>query len=154
MSVPTDNTVNRKTSTLVARRGTTLLELLVAFTLMMATLGLSVPLVVRHGRLLTEADHYRIALDELTNQLERLRGLSPAEVSQQLQGLKPSELAAERLVGAKLAGNVESGESGRRVKLRLSWDEPQRREFPVELVAWLPREDAAETDAGGPRSQP
>jgi hypothetical protein len=136
------------------RRGSTLVELLVAFLLIMTTLGVSAPLVVRHERLLVDADHYRIALDELTNQLERLRAMPASLIGAALEQLKPSELTAQRLAGAKLAGNVESGDSGRRVKLQLSWDEPERRAFPAELVAWLPAENSVGTEASAARSQP
>jgi hypothetical protein len=136
------------------RCGSTLVELLVAFLLLVATLSISAPLVVRHERLLVDADHYRIALDELTNQLERLRATPASQIDAALELLKPSELTAQRLAGAKLASNVESGDSGRRVKLQLSWDEPQRRAFPVELVAWLPAENAGESESSAARRQP
>jgi hypothetical protein len=141
-------------STTGGRRGSTLVELLVGFLLIVTTLGVSAPLVVRHERLLIDADHYRIALDELTNQLGRLRATPAAQIDAALQQLKPSELTAQRLAGAKLAGNVESGDSGRRVKLQLSWDEPQRRTLPVELVAWLSAENAEESESGAARRQP
>ncbi len=140
MSISFDKKATPKKSAGGCRRGSTLVELMVAFVLIMTTLGISAPLVVRHEQLLVDADHYRIALDELTNQLERLRTTPASKIDAAIEQLKPSELTAQRLAGAKLTGNVASGDSGRRVKLQLSWDESQRRAFPVELVAWLPAE--------------
>lgn len=130
-----------------ARRGTTLLELLAAFSLLITVLGVSLPLVVRHGRILKSADQYRLALDELSNQLERLRALPADEIEQELEALKPGELTAQRLSGAKLDGALEESDGGNRVRLRIIWDEPQRREAPVELVGWLPLNQPAAASA-------
>ena len=52
------------------------MEMLVAFTLLTSVLALSAPLVVRHGRVLVTARHYRLALEELSNQMERLTALA------------------------------------------------------------------------------
>jgi hypothetical protein len=146
---------NPATPAVVVRRGTTMIELLVSFSLLITVLGVSAPLVVRHGRILVSADHYRLALDELTNQLERLRALPAKQAPEELEDLKPSDLTTQRLVGAKLEGKLEEGENGRRVRLQIYWDEPQRRESPVELVGWLRATDAtAPAEAAGPRSQP
>jgi hypothetical protein len=142
----------RAASGALSRRGTTLLELLAAFSLLITVLGVSVPLVVRHGRLLKSADEYRLALDELTNQLERLRSVPADDVDQELKGLKPGELTAQRLSGAKLEGALEPSDGGNRVRLKITWDEPQRRETPVELVGWLPSNEPAVAPAE--RNQP
>ncbi|HND56024.1 MAG TPA: hypothetical protein PLV92_26595, partial [Pirellulaceae bacterium] len=77
------------------------------------------------------------ALDELTNQLDRLTALPSADVDAALRELKPSEFAAERLPGAELRVEVESIDFGRRVTLSLIWAEPRRSEAPVRLAAWL-----------------
>jgi hypothetical protein len=125
-----------------AKHGTTLVELLVSFSLLITVLGVSAPLVVRHSRILVSADQYRLALEELNNQLERLRTLPVEQALEELEDLKPSDLTAGRLVGAKLVGKLEQDKNGRRVRLQISWDETQRRETPVELVGWL-RADGA-----------
>jgi hypothetical protein len=57
-----------RTAPCAARRGTTILELLVSFSQLITVLSLSATLVVRHGRILTSSRQYRLALDELSNQ--------------------------------------------------------------------------------------
>jgi hypothetical protein len=119
------------------RAATSTLEVIVACTLMSSVLAVFTPLVVKHRRLLSAQRDYRLALDEVSNQLERLTALSEDEVSIAVQQLKPSEFAAARLPGAELRGELESIDLGRRLKLELIWDEPQRRGVPVALAAWL-----------------
>lgn len=122
------------------RRGTTTIELLVSFTLLSTVLGAALPLVVRHGRILHSARQYRVALDELSNQAERIGALRHDDAVKAIDELQPSPFAAERLPGAQLTAEVASSDSAERVTLSLSWDEPGRQAAPVSLVAWLPRD--------------
>lgn len=116
---------------------TSSLEVLVALTLLTSVLACSVPLVVRHGRLLAAHRDYRLALDELSNQLDRLTALPEDQLPAALNQLAPSPFAAERLPGAELRGQLEPADIGQRLVLRLSWDEPQRRAAPVSMAAWI-----------------
>jgi hypothetical protein len=131
------------------RRGTTTIELLVSFTLLTTVLGAALPLVVRHGRILNSARQYRMALDELSNQAERIASLSHDDAMQAIEEVMPSPFAAEHLPGVELTADLASSGGAERVTLSLSWDEPGRRAAPVSLVAWLPRNAvaAAVTDA-------
>ena len=121
----------------MARRGTSSIEILMAFTLLSTVLAVATPLIVKQGRLLKEQRDYRLAIDELSNQLERLTGLSSQELSAAVEELRPSEFAAARLPGAELRGEVDPIDVGSRVTLQLWWDQPQRREAPVTLAAWV-----------------
>ena len=124
------------------RRAISSLEVLVAFTLLSSVLALSTPLIVKHGRLLTAQRDYRLALDELSNQLERLTALPDEDRSAALRQLAPSAFAAKRLPGAQLRGELDALDLGQCLTLRLSWDEPQRAAAPVVMTAWiLPRAD-------------
>lgn len=100
-------------------------------------LGVATPLVVRHGRLLTAHRQYRLALDELSNQLERLTALPEAELLAAVEQLTASDFAAARLPGVELKGELAPDDLGTCVTLRISWDEPQRREAPLSLSAWV-----------------
>jgi len=117
--------------------GTSTLEVLVAFTLLSSVLSLSVPLVVRHGRVLTSARQYRLAIEELSDQLERLTALPEAQRQLALEQLAPSQFAASRLPGAELLGTLEAADLGQRLTLQIVWDEPQRRAAPVTMAAWI-----------------
>lgn len=129
-----------------SRRGTTTIELLVSFTLLTTVLGAALPLVVRHGRILNSARQYRMALDELSNQAERISALSHDAAIETLDELQPSPFAAEHLPGATMTADLASSGGAERVTLSLSWDEPGRRAAPVSLVAWLPRDAEAATE--------
>ena len=119
------------------RRGTGSLDLLVSFTLLVAVIGVATPLIVRHGRLLKSHRDYRLALDELSNQLDRLTALPPDELSQSIERLEPPAFLTERLPGAKLSGELQPVESGTRVTLKLSWNETERHRAPVTLAGWV-----------------
>jgi hypothetical protein len=125
------------TSPSCRRMGTTTIELLVAFTLLTTAMSVSLQLVVRHGRILESARQYRLAIEELTNQLDRLTALSVSEVRESLPHLKPSEFTSGRLPGAELQGLLADADMGLRLTLSIVWDEPQRRSSPVQLAAWL-----------------
>jgi hypothetical protein len=107
-------------------------------------LSLSLPLVVRHGRLLESCRHYRLALDEVSNQLDRLTALPVAEAKSALSRLSPSPFIAGKLPNAKLTGQLQSADVGDRLTLRLSWDEMPERPTTVAMATWI-------LPAAGPR---
>ena len=131
------------------RRGVTIVETLVAFTLLSTALAVATPLVVRNGRLLSEQQDYRLALDELSNQLDRLSALPPEQLTDALKKLEPSEFTASRLPTARLSGQLDADNGGQRLTLSLSWDEPRRYRAPITLTAWIyprPQETGAEPE--------
>ncbi|WP_428306269.1 hypothetical protein [Lacipirellula sp.] len=130
-------TMMTKTRLVKRRLGTTLIELLVAFTLLTALLGAALPLIVRHQQLLASARTYRLALDELSNQLETLTALEAEELPAALETLAPSPFAVERLPGAELTAALDTDGDQPRLTLALAWNEPGRRDKPLTLVAWL-----------------
>lgn len=119
------------------RRGSTIIELVVSFGLLSTLLGVSLPLVVRQNRILASARHYRLALDELSNQVERIVALPPDDVAAAVTDLAPSAFAVKHLAGAKLNGVVAPADLGERVTLSITWDEPGREAAPLSLTAWL-----------------
>jgi hypothetical protein len=122
-------------TTTSSRRGTSALEVLVALTLLTSTLSLSLPLVVRHGRLLVDQRDYRLALDELSNQMDRLTALPENEVQTAREGLAVSEFAAARLSQAKLSREFEPVDIGGRLTLRLTWGGQEQHD--VSMAAWI-----------------
>lgn len=136
------------------RPGTTTIELLVSFTLLTTVLGAALPLVVRHGRILNSARQYRMALDELSNQAERIAALSHDAAIETLDELQPSPFVVEHLPGATLSADLASSDGAERVRLSLTWDEPGRRAAPVSLVAWLHRGDDVATEPAAEEETP
>ena len=88
------------------RRAFSSLEAIVAFSLLASVMTLSAQLIVSHGRLLKSQRNYRLALDELNNQLERASLVPAGDLSEEVHKLAPSALAAERLQGATLRGQL------------------------------------------------
>jgi hypothetical protein len=126
---------------------------LVAFTLLSTALSLSLPLVIRHGRLLESCRHYRLALDELSNQLDRLTALPEAGARTELKQLKPSSFLAAKLPGAELTGQLQPVDFGSRLTLRLSWRDMPQQPTTVAMAAWI-LSAASQPDgspSGGPR---
>jgi hypothetical protein len=120
------------------RWGASSLEAIVGFTLLSAALTLAAPLVVQHSRLLRAQRDYRLALDEISNQLERLSILPARELSGALSDLKPSELIADKLPGAELHGELHATDIGQNLTLRISWTGPYGTPTAVSLATWLP----------------
>ena len=142
-------TGNRMSGTIFAsrqsadRRGYMMTDLVVAATLLVAVLSVVTPLAVRSGRLWQDSRHYRLAVDELSNQLERLTSLNQAQRETALAELSPSPQVRDRLQNAVLKAETIDDVDGRRLVLQLQWDRvgPAK---PVSLVAWidpLPRPD-------------
>lgn len=117
------------------RAGASSLECVVAFTLLSSALSFAAPLIVKQRRLVNHQREYRLALDEVTNQLERLTALPSGEVEQAVKQLKLSEFAAMRLPEATLRGELKSVDVGQQVTVSLAWEQPTA--APVTLSAWI-----------------
>lgn len=131
-------------------RGLSTLDLLVALTLLVAAMSVVTPLLVRYGRVVSSHRHYRLALDELSNQLERLRAMPAHDVPSAIERLTLSSFTEERLPGAELKGQLRPEAGGSRVKLSLSWNEGERHRAPVSLAAWVfPAAPAENVSTGG-----
>ena len=116
--------------------GSSSLEAIISFTLLSGALTFATPLVIKHSRLLKAQRNYRLALDEVSNKIERLSVLPADELSSALSQLKPSELIAAKLPGAELRGELDAADVGRRLTLRLSWQERQDCPMSVSLATW------------------
>ncbi len=117
------------------RCGSTSYEVLVAFALLTTLLSLSLSSMVRHGRLLTSEQNYRLALDELSNQLDRLTALPGNELSLAVKELQLTPFTAERLSDVKLVGEVAPADIGQRVILRLTSRDPNG--LKVSMAGWV-----------------
>jgi hypothetical protein len=118
------------------RAGTGALDLLVSFTLLVTAMCLAVPLIVQHGRVLKSQRNYRLALDEVANQLEHLTSQSPDAMPAAIQGLAPSDFVRQRLRAAKLSAELQPAESGSCIVLKLTWREANQQSTAVTLVGW------------------
>ena len=118
------------------RRGYATLDLLVGAVLFVALVSFVVPLAVKNGRVWQDSAQYRIALDELSSQLEFLTQLDDQKRDNALSELSPSPEIVSRLPNAKLEGQLIADNDGRRIALSLSWDRIGEAR-PVTLVGWI-----------------
>jgi hypothetical protein len=135
------------------RRGLTSFELVVAFSLLVAAMASTVPIYVRHQRLLAESRRERVAVEELANQAERLRAMPLATVDRYLASPSLSATAQRRLPAARLESERAESVLGSRVILRLFWDDIGRREHPLSLAVWLSPESVVAEQAGPPSEE-
>lgn len=118
------------------RGGFTMLELLVSAILLIALISIVVPLTVRAGRIWQDARNYRLAVNELSNQLEDLTLLSDQDRQQALENWKPSPELLDVLPEAKLTGETIDDSDGKRVKLTLAWQRAVGTQ-PLSMIAWV-----------------
>jgi hypothetical protein len=119
------------------RRGLATIELLVAMTLLISVISFATTMTIRNGRLLTATRHYRLGLDELSNQIERLAALPANELPLAIERLTPSPFATKYLANAELKAELQPTEVGQRLTLELSWKRSQPDTPPITLTAWI-----------------
>ena len=120
-----------------SRRGTTIIEFVVACSLLGSLILFVVPSAIRIGRLQRVIRQDRIAMDEVTNHLERLAKLPVSQIKQEVAGLTPSEFAVAGLPNPRIAGTVQDAEEGYRLALEISWNNPGRSVAPLTMATWL-----------------
>ena len=118
------------------RRGLTVTEVVVAATLIVSLIGLFAPVSVRIGRVWQSTRQYRLAFNELANQMERLTSLSPTECEAALPSLTLPTRFSEALPGSQILGEVIRDQDGTRLKLSLNWERGAKSE-PISLVGWF-----------------
>ena len=118
------------------RRGSTLTELIVAGTLLIAGLGLFSRGTFGLGYVRQDTRHYQLALDELANQLERLTALDVASRQAALTELQPSESILASVPGMRMTGEMLNDQDGERIVLTANWDRKGPAQ-PLSLVSWI-----------------
>lgn len=132
--LPTDPpAVNRQ---IIRRVGFTVTELIVAATLLVVVMSVVTPLTVRSNRLWQDSRHHRLAMDELSNQLERLVGLRASNLATAVEQLALAPHIQATLPSPVLSAETLTDESGTRVVLHLNWDQLGK-SHPMTLVGWI-----------------
>jgi uncharacterized protein YjiS (DUF1127 family) len=119
-----------------SRRGVSITEVLIAATLVVSTIGLFAPMSVRIGRVWQSTRQYRLAFNELANQMELLTSFGVTRCEAALPSLKLSSQIADALPDSQLNGELVSDADGTRLILSLNWDRGSKSE-PLSLVGWL-----------------
>jgi len=126
----------RKLSGSTGRHGFTVTELIVAAGLLVVVMSIVTSLTVRSSRLRQDARHYRLAIDELTNHLERLTALDETDLDVAITALAVSPQIQATLPNPVLSAKRQSDVGGARLVLQLAWDRLGKF-APVTLVGWV-----------------
>jgi hypothetical protein len=132
MSLHNPSLLNRRT-----RTGFTSTELVVASSLLVAVMAVIGPLTVRNVRLLRDARHQQLALEELSSEMERLTALQGDARVQAIEDLAPSQWLAAAAPDVEIKGEMVDDTDGNRLILSLDWNQPNYPRAPVRLVGWL-----------------
>ena len=125
------------------RNGITAIELMISAVSLLAIMSLVSTLGVRINSVWKDIGHRRIAVCELSNQLEHLTRMSAEELEEELAALEPSEHCTRVLRNAKLQGTTEADALGTRILLSLNWDRRHAGKA-VQLAAWIPSDPKGE----------
>jgi len=119
-----------------SRSGITLVELMVAAMLVISGLAIIGKLSIASGRMWQQTRHEQVALEELSNQLERLVALPPEQRRDAIAQLEPSAFAVERLPGVTITSQSLKDHAGQRITLQINWNRffPAK---PLTLVGWF-----------------
>lgn len=119
------------------RGGFTIIEVLVTAGLLTVVMSFVSSMVFRINNVWRDTGHQRAAMNELSNQLERLTLMTPDEVSAAIDSLQPSDTVSRTLADPKFSGELIEDDWGHRIVLKLDWQRPYPGK-PVQLVGWLP----------------
>lgn len=119
------------------RPGVAMLELVVAAVVLVVIMSLVTTLCFRTSLVWQDIGHRRVAVAELSNQLDRLTRMNPQQARDELSKLKPSELSRRTLPEPQLIGEMVPSEIGYQINLHLDWNRAHPGQ-PVELCGWIP----------------
>jgi len=124
------------------RTGFALAELIVAATLLLAGLAIVTQGTVQTKRLMQDTRQYNLAIDELSNQLERLTAMASPERAEAISDLQPSEEIRSILVDVSLRAVEIHDDDGNRISMSIEWDRGGPT-APLTLVGWVVPDAAA-----------
>ncbi|HUP82418.1 MAG TPA: hypothetical protein VM260_27945, partial [Pirellula sp.] len=102
-----------------SRQGLTFTEIVVAATLVVSMIGFVAPLTVQIGRVWQSTRQYRLAFNELANQMELLTSLGVSGCRAALTNLQPSVKTAKSLPDVRLKGQLIRDQDGTRLLLSI-----------------------------------
>ncbi len=124
-----------------SRQGVTAIELVVSAMLLITVMTFMTSLCFRINLVWKDIGHHRVAVGELSNQLESLQRMTPQGAREALQIIQPSSLCRQTLRDPELRGQIVRDDLGERVVLQINWTRRHPGQ-PIELAAWLPSDSA------------
>lgn len=134
------------------RSGISSIEFLVSFSVMATVMTFATTMTLNIGRVWRDIEHQRLAVCELSNQLEEITQLTGEDLVERVGQIEPSDFCKQGLSEPRLSAKLSSDALGQRIDLELAW-----KRHPVEkkvgLSGWAIGEKTKsaenETDEGG-----
>ena len=117
------------------RRGFTTMEILVSVVIICATATVVTSLLFKCGMVWRDVSQYRVAVHELSAQLEELTLMEADSVAERIEQLKPSAICSQRLPNTQLTGALVEDNLGVRIELSINWKRVVESK-PVVLCGW------------------
>jgi len=118
------------------RRGLAMFELVTSAVAMVTIMSFVTTLCFRTSNIWKDIGQQRVAVSELSNQLDRLTRMKLPQIEKELQSLEPSGYCKKTLREAQLFGKLEQSDLGPHITLKINW----KRRFagkPIALVGWV-----------------
>ncbi len=125
-------------STIASRRqrsAVTVIEAIVSAGLMLVVMSLVVRMTFSVDRVWRDVGQHRVAMQELSNQLDRLTMLPSDQLASAMKSLEVSEVVKRTLPAANLQSELIRDELGVRIVLRIDWQRPVPAK-PLMMAAW------------------
>ena len=125
------------------RRGFASMEILVSALIICATATAVTSLLFKCGMVWRDVSQRRVAVHELSAQLEELTLMESDSVAEKIEQLKPSTICSQRLHDAKLTGVLVEDKLGVRIELSINWKRAVESK-PIVLCGWLIESEESE----------
>ena len=116
--------------------GITITEVIVSTVLMMTIMGLVGTVCHRVNLIWFDVNHHRVAVSELSNQLEELTALTLDQAAVAVKTIEPSESCRRALASPELNGEIFEDRLGSRILLKINWARAHPAK-PVEMSGWI-----------------
>lgn len=118
------------------RRGFTTTEVVVAAGILVSAMAAAVPLTVESGQMMKQARDHDLALDELSNQLDRLLSLEPSELAKSIVDVEASPQLLRLMPSARVTAEKVDDSQGKRLIVSVDWQRPGNPQ-PLTLTGWI-----------------
>jgi len=116
------------------RSGFTISEVIVSTVLLMTIMSLVGAVCHRVNLIWFDVNHHRVAVSELSNQLEELTTMTHDQAAVAVKSIEPSESCRQALPAPQLSGEIFEDQLGTRVLLKINWTRPNACN-PIEMIS-------------------
>ena len=135
------------------RRGVSSIEFLVSFSVMATVMTFATTMTLNISRVWRDIEHQRLAMCELSNQLEELTRLGDEALEKRVSNIQPSNFCKQGLNEPRISAKISSDDLGQRIDLELVW-KLQPVERKVRLSGWAIDQRSTSVEKTGRREKP